>query len=285
MIETARRSDDFSSVEEAHDFLERLHAALPVLVLSGAGISAGAGIPTYRDANGLWLRSAPITHQEFVRDARKRQRYWGRSQLGWPAVRDATPAAAHRHLTGLEQRGALTHIVTQNVDRLHQRAGSARVTDLHGRLDRVICLDCGDDSCREHMQVRLENLNTQLRAPDMDVRPDGDADLPDELVEQVRVPACEACGGTLMPDVVFFGGSVPAERVTGGREALLRSGGLLVVGSSLQVYSGFRFCRWAREAGLPIFIINPGSTRADTLAVKWNESADSALAALLRQLP
>ena len=271
---------------EAHSqrFLSRLSESAPFLVLTGAGISAGTGIPTYRDAAGRWLRSDPIKHQEFVSDLRKRQRYWGRSMRGWPGVRDARPTEAHRILTRLEARGACTHIVTQNVDRLHQRAGSQHVIDLHGRLDRVGCLDCDAMICREAMQNRLEQLNPHLVGAGADseavVRPDGDADLADRLVESVRIPECEACGGTLMPDVVFFGGNVPAERVTAGRAALERSGALLVIGSSLQVYSGFRFCRWAVELNVPIFLINPGQTRADAMAERWHANADTALSLL-----
>ncbi|MDP5053996.1 MAG: NAD-dependent deacetylase, partial [Congregibacter sp.] len=137
------------------DFLDALMDALPALVLTGAGISVATGIPTYRDESGTWLRSAPITHREFLGDARQRQRYWGRSLLGWPAVRDARPAQAHRLLAQLEALGAISHIITQNVDRLHQRAGSAKVTDLHGRLDRVVCLGCQNLSNRDQLQAEL----------------------------------------------------------------------------------------------------------------------------------
>lgn len=258
----------------------RIRDALPALVLTGAGISAGTGIPTYRDERGRWLRSDPIKHQEFITDPRQRQRYWGRSFLGWPLVRDATPAAAHRSLTRLEARGCLTGIVTQNVDRLHQRAGSREVVDLHGRLDRVICLDCADDSCRERLQGRLETLNPDLPRRGEAVRPDGDAELPEAWVPRVRVPDCERCGGTLMPDVVFFGGSVPRSRVDAARDALTRSRSLVVVGSSLTVFSGFRFCRWAAAAGIPVFLINPGQTRADGMGHKWPVDADAALRVL-----
>jgi NAD-dependent SIR2 family protein deacetylase len=262
----------------------RIRDALPALVLTGAGISVGTGIPTYRDERGQWLRSDPIKHQEFIAMARQRQRYWGRSFLGWPGVRDATPAAAHRSLTRLEALGCLSAIVTQNVDRLHQRAGSRDVIDLHGRLDRVICLDCGDDSCREQLQGRLETLNPELPRRGEAVRPDGDAELPEAWVDRVRIPECERCGGTLMPDVVFFGGSVPRSRVEAAREALSRSRSLLVVGSSLTVFSGFRFCRWAAAEGIPIFLINPGRTRADDMGHKWSLDADSALGLLEEEM-
>ncbi len=270
-----------SYVGSSREFIDALRAASPFLVLTGAGISAGTGIPTYRDEHGRWLRSDPIKHQEFVSDPRKRQRYWGRSLRGWPGVRDARPALAHHHLTRLEAGKHLTHIVTQNVDRLHQRAGSQDVVDLHGRLDRVRCLDCEVTVCREAIQGRLECLNPGLAGVGADVRPDGDADLPDEVVDSVQVPPCEACGGVLMPDVVFFGGSVPADRLRTCRDALDRARGLLVIGSSLQVYSGYRFCRWAAEAGKPIFLINPGTTRADHLGRRWQTGADEALAEIV----
>ena len=265
-------------------FLERLASSLPALALTGAGVSVGTGIPTYRDENGTWLRSAPITHQEFIRDARQRQRYWGRSLIGWPAVREARPAPAHRALVQLQVGGAVSHIVTQNVDRLHQRAGSDGVTDLHGRLDRVICLDCQQPECREQLQDRLQRLNPNIISQAVAARPDGDADLPESAVDEVRVADCRACGGTLMPDVVFFGGSIPPPRVADARLALQRSASLLVVGSSLQVYSGFRFCRWAQADNQPVFIINPGVTRADSMAWKWAVDADSGLSALLHRL-
>lgn len=268
-----------TSREQTDQVLQDLAALRPFLVLSGAGISAGSGIPTYRDRDGRWLRSDPIQHQEFVRDPARRQRYWGRSLLGWPGVRDAAPAPAHCSLARLEALGHVQHLVTQNVDRLHQRAGSRKVTDLHGRLDRVRCLECGTLSDREAMQRRLEKANPDLREASRlaEVRPDGDADLPDDLIAGVRVPACEGCGGVLMPDVVFFGGSIPQDRVAACRAQLEQSAALLVVGSSLRVYSGFRFCRWAVELGLPIFLLNPGATRADDLGRKWSESADTGL--------
>lgn len=266
---------------------DALAEALPTLVLTGAGISAGAGIPTYRDEKGIWLRSEPIKHQEFMTDPRARRRYWGRSLLGWPAIRDARPSQAHRLLAQLEQTGAIKAIVTQNVDRLHQRAGSVRVTDLHGRLDRVLCLGCGAYSDRETLQNRLERSNPRLHSAVIDsqvLRPDGDADLSDDLVSRVTVPACTLCNGVLMPDVVFFGGSIPQERVLACESALNNAKSLLVIGSSLQVYSGYRFCRWAQRMGKPIFIINPGLTRADNMATRYTATADSALATLIDRL-
>ena len=236
-----------------------------ITVLTGAGISLASGIPTYRDKAGHWRHSEPIKHQEFLAEPHRRRRYWARSMRGWPAVRDARPTAAHRALAILERRGHIDTIITQNVDRLHQRAGSARVIDLHGRLDRVHCLDCNDFHCRERIQQQLVRGNDSVRATTA-ARPDGDADLPADVERQFRVPACGACGGTLMPDVVFFGGTVPRPRVQACTDAVARSDALLAVGSSLQVFSGFRFCRQAQRLGKPLAVLNPGITRADDIA-------------------
>ena len=237
-----------------------------LVVLSGAGISTGSGIPTYRDAEGAWRANEPIKHQEFINSHERRQRYWARSMRGWPGVRDARPNGAHRALALLESRGYIDTIITQNVDRLHQRAGSSRVIDLHGRLDKVICLDCRESQSRESVQRRLERDNPGASATGFETRPDGDSDVPDHVVSGFRTPDCERCGGTLMPDVVFFGGTVPKQRVEDCMAAVDRSQGLLVVGSSLTVYSGFRFCRRAHDKGKPIALINPGKSRADELA-------------------
>jgi len=236
------------------------------VVLTGAGISADSGIPTYRDSGGKWLGADPILHQEFIQSPAKRQRYWGRSMLGWPGVRDAAPNRHHRALTRFEQADKIEALITQNVDRLHQRAGSQRVIDLHGRLDRVRCFDCGAGFERDAIQQRLLALNPHNAQPSQALRPDGDADLSDELVASIQVPHCSACGGLLMPDVVFFGGTIPRERVSACEAALSRADALLVVGSSLQVYSGFRICRQAIDQGKPLVIANEGTTRADDIA-------------------
>ncbi|MFK7830419.1 MAG: NAD-dependent protein deacetylase [Congregibacter sp.] len=268
---------------ESDRFTDELLSHLPALVLTGAGVSAGTGIPTYRDENGVWLRSKPITHQEFLQQPRQRQRYWGRSMIGWPAVRDATPSTAHRALASLELQNAITHTVTQNVDRLHQRAGSRNVTDLHGRLDRIICIACNALSGREPLQTRLRDENPHIRG-ELALQPDGDAELPEHLVDSVRVPGCEACGGELMPDVVFFGGSIPGSRIEKSRQAMRDARSLLVVGSSLKVYSGYRFCRWAAAEHKPVFLLNPGVTRADDMGMKWRIDADFGLQELSRLL-
>lgn len=271
------------SMSSARDSLLAFVCENPrLVVLTGAGISEGSGIPTYRDGNGTWLRNDPITHQDFTGCGRKRQRYWGRSLIGWPGVRDALPNAAHQSLAALEREGHVELLITQNVDRLHQRAGSGAVVDLHGRLDRVICLHCQSFSHREVMQQRLEISNPHLSGLSADVRPDGDADLSGEQVESVIVPECEDCQGTLMPDVVFFGGSVPRDRVALCTEAMARADALLVIGSSLRVFSGYRFCRAAAEAGKPVAIINPGITRGDPLAtLKLSHPVEALLPSLL----
>ncbi len=249
--------------------LESLKAFLAansrIVVLSGAGISAAAGIPTYRDQDGVWRHSKPIQHQEFLTERHRRQRYWARSMHGWPTVRDATPTSAHCALARLEDSDHVEAVITQNVDRLHQRAGSRSVIDLHGRLDKVRCLDCDAMYCRELIQRQLNLDNASAEAMAM-IKPDGDAELDPDLESQFRVPACSECGGTLKPDVVFFGGSVPRERVEACNKAVARADGVLAIGSSLQVFSGFRFCRLANELGKPLAIINPGKTRGDEIA-------------------
>lgn len=252
-----------------------------LVVLTGAGISRESGIPTYRDENGSWQHDAPMTHQAFVGDEAARRRYWSRSFVGWPVMRDARPNAAHLALATLERRGAIELVITQNVDRLHQRAGSQAVVDLHGRLDQVRCLECSLLRPRETVQRTLEHLGYRGQAATphpASLRPDGDVDGLPDTTPHLDTPRCEECRGVLMPDVVFFGGSVPGATVAACREALARADALLVVGSSLQVYSGFRFCRAAVAAGLPLALLNPGVTRADDMATyKWAVPAGPAL--------
>jgi len=184
----------------------------------------------------------------------------------------------------MELRGVATHLVRQKVDPLHQRAGSVNVTDLDGRLDRVVCLNCDRYSSRDLLQTELERLNPGITHRTVSARPDGDADLADSVVDSIRVPPCSACGGTLMPDVVFFGGNIPKERLDICKLALENARSLLVIGSSLQVYSGYRFCKWAAKSNKPVFLMNPGTTRADDLAIKWPVGADQGLAALLERI-
>ena len=238
----------------------------PWVALTGAGISSASGIPTYRDHQGKWLGSNPIQHDEFIRDAAKRRRYWSRSALGWPRVARALPNTTHEALSTLEAAGIISGVITQNVDRLHQASGARTVIDLHGRLDRARCLDCGGYESRAAIQDRLERLNEIPEVSESALRPDGDADLPDTYIQHFTVPDCQHCSGTLMPDVVFFGGTVPKNRVDACFELIDNARGLIVIGSSLSVYSGYRFCRYAVSQDKPLVILNQGKTRADSIS-------------------
>jgi len=256
-----------------------------LLVLTGAGISAPSGIPTYRDDHGDWRRSDPIQHQDFVGRESSRRRYWARSMAGWRYVRDAKPNAAHQALVRLERSRKVRMVVTQNVDRLHQRAGQRQVIDLHGRIDRVVCLGCRRSQTRADVQHQLNALNPAFRQRVEAVRPDGDAEVEDRFLDGFRVPVCPTCRGVLMPDVVFFGGTVPSARVNRVNASLEQADALLVVGSSLMVWSGFRFCRLAAQLGKPVWIVNRGRTRGDELAtIKVEEDCVAVLQALVRRL-
>lgn len=251
-------------------FTHFLTAHKPLLVITGAGVSVASGIPTYRDHSGQWMRNAPIKHQEFLAQKSMQKRYWARSIVGWQHIRSAHPNEAHTSLAHLEKHGLVSTIITQNVDGLHHLAGSENVIDLHGRMDQVICLSCNERSSRHDMQVRLQQLNPTLIDFVADVLPDGDANIDDYPMEQVAIPECTNCGGTLKPDVVFFGDNVPKKRVAQAMDALQAASGLIIIGSSLQVYSGYRFCKKAAEIKMPIGCINQGLTRADDLfSCKW----------------
>lgn len=236
-----------------------------LFVLTGAGLSTGSGIPDYRDRNGGWKGAAPIQHQAFVQRLNKRKRYWARSMAGWPAVARATPNAGHHALARLAEPDRRVRIVTQNVDGLHQAAGNRRVIDLHGRLDRVVCLDCQTRLYRDRIQTRLVEANAGWLQDAETLRPDGDTELGAVDYEAFQVPECPECGGVLKPDVVFFGGAVPRNTVAQAWAALARSEAVLIAGSSLMVWSGYRFVRQAAARGLPILAINRGHTRADPL--------------------
>lgn len=281
MMACCTRAPDTSIDVSLSEFIEA-HRGL--VVLTGAGCSLASGIPTYRDADGTWQRTEPVTHQEFVSNPARRRRYWSRSMLGWPAVAGATPNSAHLALAALESSGHVSCLITQNVDGLHQRAGQQNVIDLHGNLHGVVCLDCADHTQRRDLQHRLLSMNPRFGALTAKAAPDGDADLPESFVEAVEVPACTRCGGALKPDVVFFGGAVPRDRVDACSRALEAAPALLAVGSSLKVFSGFRFCRAAHRAGTPLAILNPGWTRADDLADSKFPVPASALAEVAEQL-
>ena len=242
-----------------------------LLVLTGAGCSVASGIPEYRDHDGAWKSRPPVRYADFVASPAVRRRYWARSVFGWERVAGAGPGSVHRALARLEQAGHARAVVTQNVDALHQRAGSRRVIDLHGRLDEVECLDCGARIRRADMQALLLAWNGPFLAAlgaapgaTAAARPDGDVQLEADFSD-FRVPDCPSCGGVLKPAVVFFGENVPRARVDATLCALGAADALLVVGSSLMVFSGFRFCLAAREMGKPVAAVNLGRTRADEL--------------------
>ncbi len=236
-------------------------------VLTGAGVSTDSGIPAYRDALGAWQHKPPIQYADFVGSEAVRQRYWARSFVGYERIERARPNGAHLALARLQSLGLAPTIVTQNVDGLHQKAGSSSVIDLHGRLAQVECLACGSSSPRAALQARLSRDNPELEsAVASAITPDGDADVDVETCRRLRVPDCSSCGGILKPAVVFFGESVPAQRTASGYDALDAADAVLVVGSSLQVFSGHRFVRRAAANGKPIVVVNRGVTRADTVA-------------------
>lgn len=249
--------------------LERLLASLAgrrVVALTGAGCSTESGIPDYRGAGRPEPVRTPIQHDAFMRRPEVRQRYWARATVGWARFSRARPNPAHHALAALEGAGLLAGVITQNVDRLHQEAGSQRVVELHGALADVRCLDCGDLEPRAELQDRLLAVNPGWLDRAVALAPDGDADLPLAEVATFEVVGCRLCGGTLKPDVVFFGGTVPEPTLNEAWRLFEEGAVLLVVGSSLAVYSGFRFARRASERGVPIVVVNRGPTRADDLA-------------------
>ncbi|HEX7791302.1 MAG TPA: NAD-dependent protein deacetylase [Afipia sp.] len=266
----------FSSLQNFVDQHQRL------FVLTGAGCSTNSGIPDYRDAAGNWKRQQPVTYQAFMGEEATRRRYWARSLIGWRNFGRARPNSAHLALARLEASGKSELVLTQNVDRLHQAAGSEAVIDLHGRLDLVRCMGCGCKISRDELQGVLARLNPgwlDLSAADA---PDGDADLESQDFSTFDVPACRHCQGILKPDVVFFGESVPRDFVDAAKRHLQQADGMLIVGSSLMVYSGFRFVQMAARAGLPIAAVNLGRTRADDmLTLKVEEACETALSFLL----
>ncbi|MER7823076.1 NAD-dependent protein deacetylase [Streptomyces sp. NPDC096097] len=234
-----------------------------VLVLSGAGLSTESGIPDYRGENGSLRRHTPMTYQEFTTSIQARRRYWARSHLGWRTFGGARPNAGHRAVAAFGRRGLLSAVITQNVDGLHQAAGSRDVVELHGSLNRVVCLSCGVFSTRRELARRLEDANAGFDPGAAQLNPDGDADLTDEQVGDFTVMPCSECGGTLKPDVVFFGETVPLPRVERCRELVDTATSVLVLGSSLTVMSGLRFVRQAAKARKPVMIVNRDPTRGD----------------------
>ena len=232
------------------------------LICSGAGMSTDSGIPDYRGP-GAPVRM-PMTYQEFIKGPGAQQRYWARAHIGWSRMRHAEPNTGHLLLAEMERDGRLDSLITQNVDGLHGRAGHRKVIDLHGRIDRVICLDCRSISSRRDLHQTLLALNPGFDQIDAVMAPDGDVMLDD--TGGFVVAPCVVCGGRLKPDVVFFGENVPKDRVAECYELVEQAEALVVLGSSLQVMSGLRFVRAARARGIPIAIVNRGATRGDDLA-------------------
>jgi NAD-dependent SIR2 family protein deacetylase len=265
-------------------------AGLPLAVLTGAGLSTDSGIPDYRGPDSP--PRSPMTYQEFVADAANRQRYWARNHIGWSHLRRASPNDGHAAVVVLEKRGLLTGLITQNVDRLHEDAGSVNVVDLHGRFDQVICLECHRTYSRQLLAGVLEELNPDfldhaMKSGLVEMAPDADATVEDlRLIRSFVVARCPACGGVLKPDFVYFGENVPKERVERAYAMVDEAEALLVAGSSLSVMSGLRFVRHAAKQGKPIVIINRGQTRGDDLAtIKLEAGVSESLAWLAEELP
>jgi len=253
-----------------------------VAVLTGAGVSTGSGIPDYRDERGEWKRARPVEFQPFMTRLEVRQRYWARSTVGWPIISGARPNQAHEALARLESLGLVSVLITQNVDGLHGAAGSRAVIDLHGRLDLVRCMSCAHTLPRAGLQRELLARNPQWATIEGRVAPDGDVDIEGRDFGGFDVPGCPVCGGMLKPDVVFFGENVPRDRVTRAFDGVADADALLVVGSSLMVYSGYRFAEAAASAGKPIAAVNLGRTRADhLLALKISAPCGQVLESLL----
>lgn len=253
------------------------------LVLTGAGISTPSGIPDYRDSDGVRRGRQPMMYQEFLAQAEARRRYWARAMLGWPRVRQARPNAAHEALTELQARQRISGLITQNVDTLHDLAGSQDVIELHGSLHRVLCLDCRQRSDRQQIQQLMEAQNPYLAGVDAVQAPDGDTLLDPAFEARFQVPRCPHCGGErLKPDVVFFGENVATLTATRAMQAVEQADGLLVVGSSLMAYSAFRLCRAIKDQGKPLLAINRGKTRADDLLdLKLEEPCEQLLPLLI----
>jgi NAD-dependent SIR2 family protein deacetylase len=281
-MESNETGTDGISVTELAAFLKPFPK---VMVLTGAGISTASGIPDYRDQNGVRRGNAPVQGPEFRWLAAVRRRYWARSMAGWPTLAQAAPNAGHRAIAELEAAGRISTVLTQNVDGLHQQAGSSRVIELHGNIHTVVCLACQAQFSRRFIQSLLEQANPDLAGVAGMALPDGDAELELDRLTQFHIPDCVQCSGILQPNVVFFGDGVPRARADEAEHALAQADALLVVGSSLMVLSGYRLCRMAAEAGKPIAAINRGVTRADHLiSFKVQAASELVLPSLARYL-
>jgi len=276
----------------SHDSWENFDALVHLLgnsrhlvVLSGAGCSTESGIPDYRDRAGSWKRTPPMKYQEFIGSQIARQRYWARALIGWRQFHQVRPNRAHGVLAEWERAGWLQQLITQNVDGLHHRAGSRKVIDLHGRIDTVECLQCEHTLSREWVQRQLIDLNPSWSTLNAVMAPDGDALLADVDFSTFRLRECPHCNGVLKPAVVFFGESVPRHKVANAFAAVDDADAMLIVGSSLMVFSGYRFVRRANERGIPVALINQGRTRADhEVHVKVEGRCSEVLQALVPRL-
>jgi NAD-dependent SIR2 family protein deacetylase len=271
----------------ADELIDRLQGRR-FAVLTGAGVSTESGIPDYRSPGAAARERRPIHGPEFVRSAALRRRYWARAMAGWERFRVARPGPSHLALAELEERGLVTGLVTQNVDRLHHAAGSRRVTELHGALAEVVCLDCGALDDRDAVQARMREQNPgwlDLLSSKERMAPDGDAELPDAAIEGFVVPVCGRCGGVLKPNVVFFGHNVARPIVDHAYDVVARADALLVAGTSLAVFSGYRFLLRAAELSIPVFIVNRGPVRGEErAALKVEQGTGDTLARLAREL-
>ena len=277
------------TLEHQDDHLHTLHRAMAdrrFLVLTGAGISTSSGIPDYRDSEGVRRGKAPMMYQEFLATPQARRRYWARAMLGWPRVRVAQPNPAHLALATLQQRQHISGLITQNVDTLHDQAGSHDVIELHGSLHRVLCLDCQQRNTRDAIQHLMETQNPYLAGVDAVQAPDGDTLLDPAFEARFQVPHCPHCNGErLKPDVVFFGENVAQDTAAKAMAAVEQAEGMLVVGSSLMAYSAFRLCKAMVEQGKPVIAINLGKTRGDELLrVKIEASCERLLPLLVERL-
>ncbi|WP_339468893.1 NAD-dependent protein deacetylase [Pseudomonas sp. EL_65y_Pfl1_R83] len=278
--------DTLEHQEDHLDTLQRAMAERRFVVLTGAGISTSSGIPDYRDSEGVRRGKAPMMYQEFLATPQARRRYWARAMLGWPRVRIAQPNKAHLALATLQHRERVSGLITQNVDTLHDQAGSDEVIELHGSLHRVVCLDCLQHSRRDVIQHVMEIENPYLAGVDAVQAPDGDTLLDPAFEERFQVPRCPHCNGErLKPDVVFFGENVAPPTAAKAMAAVEHAQGLLVVGSSLMAYSAFRLCKAMVEQGKPVIAINLGKTRGDELLqVKIEASCELLLPLLAERL-
>ena len=267
-----------SAMEYGLEHARQLLGGKQVLVLTGAGISTDSGIPDYRGAGRVARH--PLTFDDFMGSKQNQARYWARSYVGWSRVERALPNAGHLALANAETAGKLISIITQNVDGLHQKAGSNKVLELHGRLDRVLCTGCGDILSRPELDARISKLNPEVsRFQDVEFTPDGDAEV--EVGKNFRVPDCGFCGAHYKPDVVFFGEQVPLPRVEASEALVNQAEAILVAGTSLTVNSGLRLVKRAQKRGIPIVIVNQGDTKADPIAnVKLSASTSNLLGAI-----